>query len=71
MVDRAPLSDSISKAEALNNQFKSFFTQEDTDNIPTMTTTADTGNSFPNMPEISFSLNGIQQALCNLQVNKV
>ena len=67
MVDGAPLSDTISKAEALNNQFKSVFTQEDTDNIPTMTTTADTGNPFPNMPEISFSLHGIQQALCNLQ----
>ena len=70
MVDGSPLSDTISKAEALNNQFKSVFTQEDTDNFPTMTTTADTGNSFPNMPEIFFSLNGIQQALCNLQVNK-
>ena len=70
MADGSPLSDTISKAEALNNQFRSVFTQEDTDNIPTMTTTADIGNSFPNVPEISFSLNGIQQTLCNLQVNK-
>ena len=70
MADGSPLSDTIRKAEALNNQFRSVFTQEDTDNIPTMTTTADIGNSLPNVPEISFSLNGIQQALCNLQVNK-
>jgi len=35
-----------------------------------MATTTDTENPFPNMPDISFSLNGMQQALCNLQVNK-
>ena len=34
-----------------------------------MTTTTDSGNPFPNMPDIS-SINGIQQVLCSLQVNK-
>jgi len=68
-VDGIPLSDTLSKAEALNNQFKSVFTHEDLDKIPTMS--INTGNPFPNMPDISFSLNGIQQALYNLQINKV
>ena len=63
-------TDTLSKAEALNKQFKSVFTHEDIDNIPTMATSSDTGNSFPIMSDITFSLNGIQQALCNLQVNK-
>ena len=31
---------------------------------------SDNGNSFPIMFDITFSLNGIQQTLCNLQVNK-
>ena len=35
-----------------------------------MSTTTDTGNPFPSMPNISFSTTGIQQVLCNLQVNK-
>ena len=70
VVDGIPYTDTSMKAEALNNCFKSVFTQEDTENIPTMTTTADTGNPFPSMPNISFSTTGIQQVLCNLQVNK-
>jgi len=69
-VDGIPLSDTLSKAEALNNQLKSVFTHEDLDNIPTMSIKTDTGNPFPNMPDISLSLNGIQQALYNLQINK-
>ena len=70
MIDGSPHTDTLSKAEALNKQFKSVFTHEDIVNIPTMATSSDTGNSFPIMSDITFSLNGIQQALCNLQVNK-
>ena len=70
MIDGSPHTDTLSKAEALNKQFKSVFTHEDIDNIPTMATSSDTGNSFPIMSDITFSSNGIQQALCNLQVNK-
>ena len=70
MIDGSPHTDTLSKAEALNKQFKSVFTHEDIENIPTMATSSDTGNSFPIMSDITFSLNGIQQALCNLQVNK-
>ena len=61
VVDRTSYTDASMKAEALNNCFKSVFTQEDTENIPTMTTT-DTGNAFPSMPNISFSTTGIQQS---------
>ena len=63
-VDGIPLSDTLSKAEALNNQFKSVFTHKDLDNIPTMSINTDTGNPFPNLPDISFSLNGIQLGRC-------
>ena len=70
MIDGSPHTDTLSKAEALNKQFKSVFTHEDINNIPTMATSSDTGNSFPIMSDITFSLNGKQQALCNLQVNK-
>ena len=41
-------SDSVSKVEILNHQFKSVFTEENTTNIP------NTGkSSFPEMPTIT------------------
>jgi len=63
-VDGSPV---LNKAKALNDQFQA---HEDLDNISTIVITTDNGNEFPNMPDISFSLNGMQQALSNLQVNK-
>ena len=60
MIDGSPYTDTLSKAEALSKQFKSVFTHEDLENIPTISSSSDSGNLFPIMSDISFSTNGIQ-----------
>ncbi len=58
------VSDDIGKAEILNNQFKSVFTDElPMDNFSHST-------SFPPMPEITISQNGVVKLLKDLQENK-
>ena len=55
---------SISKAEALNQQFYSVFTKEDS-NIPFISSP-----QYPNMPNIVFTTNGIQKLLQDLKPGK-
>ena len=58
-------SDSAQKAEILNDQFKSVFTQEDMTNFPSK------GNSpFPQMPNIKISQAGVFKLLKNLDTSK-
>ena len=53
------------KATALNDQFVSVFTAEQTDTVP------DLGSSpFPDMPTINITANGVHKCLKNLKVNK-
>ena len=58
-------SDSTSKAEILNTQFKSVFTEEDLSNLPHK------GESpYPNMNNIEVSEKGVLKLLQNLRQNK-
>ena len=58
-------SDSASKAEILNEQFQSVFTNENTQNMPNK------GQSpFPSMQNIKVTSNGVIKLLSNLKINK-
>lgn len=58
-------SDSVTKAEILNQQFQSAFTAEDTSNIPSK------GDSpFPDMEAIQVNTEGVRKLLLNLKVDK-
>ena len=57
-------TDSFTKAELLNNQFHSVFTNEKLSNIPIV------NSPFPAMPDISFSSDSIFELLCELDPNK-
>ena len=59
------VTDNIKKAELLNKQFKSVFTQEDTDHLPQITK-----RKFPGMPEINVNVNGVQKLLSELNIHK-
>ena len=59
------ITDSLEKAEALNNQFYSVFTDEDLFDLPQLDLL-----EYPMMPEISFSISGIHSLLLNLDSNK-
>ena len=52
------------KADILNHQFYSVFTDEDLSSIPSPT------NSFPIMPTVSLNVEGIYRLLNDLDVNK-
>jgi len=54
--DGKPVTDSFDKAELLNNQFHSVFTNENLLNIPNIDFP-----SYPTMPDISFSTEGISK----------
>ena len=54
----------MDKAEALNKQFFTFFTNED-QHVPTLES-----SPFPNIQELYFSIDGISHILKNLQINK-
>ena len=58
-------SDSLRKAEILNQQFQSAFTEEDTSNIPSK------GDSpFPDMENIQVNAEGVKKLLLDLKVDK-
>jgi hypothetical protein len=64
-VDNRLLTDSKDKAEALNNQFCSVFTQEDKTYIPTL------GQSnMADIPELVIGEEGVRKQLLNLKPNK-
>ena len=58
-------SDPLDKANILNRQYESVFTQENTRNIPSMT-----GKPFPSMPEISIENAGVCKLLRQLNPQK-
>ena len=65
--DKGPAINNKMKAEALNAQYQSVFTQEDTTNIP------DKGASTctcPSMPDITFMKDGTEKLLLNLNAGK-
>ena len=53
------------KANVLNTYFQSVFTDEDLSNIPTLET-----NTYPSVSSITFSTQGIETILANLDPNK-
>ena len=55
MFDGNPCTDPKAKATALNSYFESVFTKEDQSNVPTL----DANESFPNLLDITFSVEGI------------
>ena len=58
-------SDTPAKADILNNQFRSVFTKEDFDNLPSK------GPSpHPTMPNLQVNSNGIKQLLKGLNIHK-
>jgi len=63
--DNGPATDSKMKATALNYQYQSVFTKEDTSNIPTKGT-----SQYPSMPDISFGTEGIKKLLLGLNPAK-
>ena len=67
-VDGKPCTDSKAKAEALNNYFQSVFTKEDQTNISSLD--PNTENSIPDIPDITFSVEGMCQLLSELDTNK-
>ena len=58
-------SDSKSKAELLNNQFESVFTNETIDDIPTLQ-----GEKQPSAKPIQIEVNGVEKLLKNIKTNK-
>jgi len=64
------ISDSKSKADALNNYFESVFTKEDLSNIPSMSGSENPPSTLSAMASITFSVAGIQQQLSLLDSNK-
>ena len=68
-VDGKPCTDAKSKAESLNSYFKPVFTKKDTENLSNL---ADSSSEvlFPNISDVTFSVEGIRQLLSNLDTNK-
>ena len=56
--------DSKKKANLLSEQFKSVFTQEDLENLPSLP------QAFPNISQLNFDTVGIAKLLSNLNVKK-
>ena len=71
IVDGQPISDSKEKANVLNKYFESVFTKENLSDVPLMNQGNDSINCLPDMPNITFSINGIQHQLSVLDMNKV
>ena len=69
VVDGKPCTDAKSKAEALNNYFKSVFMKQDTESLLNLADPS-SENLFPNISDITFSVEGIRQVLFNLDTNK-
>ena len=64
-IDDEVISDPLSKAEALNNQFASVFSTEETNGIPDVR-----GNPIPPLGEIIISTIGVEKQLRMLKPNK-
>ena len=58
------ITENAKKADSLNNQFRSVFTQEDINDMPTL------GEGFPSMPNITISTDGIEKLLTDFKPNK-
>ena len=63
--DKGPAINSKMKAEALNAQYQSVFTKEDTSTIPDKEE-----STCPSMPDITFTKEGIEKLLSNLNAAK-
>ena len=63
--DGITISDDYVKANKSNDYFTSVFTKEDTTQIPTMTC-----NSYPDLPPVIVTHNGVLQLLSDLHPNK-
>ena len=59
------ITDDLTKANIINDQFASIFTREDTSQIPVMN-----GNSYPDLPPIAVSCEGVFRLLSNLHPQK-
>ena len=58
--------DSKTKAELLNDQFNSIFTMDDdTDHLPTMS-----NPKYPNVENITISIEGVEKLLDNINIHK-
>ena len=62
-----PISDSKEKANVLNKHFESVFTKQNLSNVPVLN---QSNNLLPGMPNITFSVTGIQHQLSILDTNK-
>ena len=65
LVEGNTITEDVDKANALNSQFKSVFTVEDTSVMPKVT-----GQSFPGMDSIEINVEGVNQLLSNLDPQK-
>ena len=59
------ITDDLAKVNIINDQFASIFTREDTSQIPVMN-----GNSYPDLPPIAVSCEGVFRLLSNLHPQK-
>ena len=70
VVNGETISDTINKANALNNYFQLVFTKENLTNIPSMNECDNPVNLLPTLPSITFLVAGIQNQLSLLDTNK-
>ena len=63
--DVNPVTGSLGKAKQLNQQFKSVFTNEPTDDLPNKDP-----SPHPIMPDITISLQGVENLLNGLKIHK-
>ncbi len=61
----AVVSDSKGKAEILNRQFESVFTDEDLNTVPSLDQ-----NKYPDIPTLSITVPGVQKLLENINPAK-
>ncbi|XP_072047020.1 uncharacterized protein [Amphiura filiformis] len=59
------ITENKEKAEVMNDQFQSVFTQENMNNVPSITST-----QFPPMPDIDISTDGVTKLLLDLDMTK-
>jgi hypothetical protein len=65
MVNDLEISSAKAKAEALSDQYRSVFTNEDVSNIP-----QPARNQFPTIDELNFDVHGIDKLLKNINIKK-
>ncbi|XP_072048268.1 uncharacterized protein [Amphiura filiformis] len=59
------VTDNIKKANLLNSQFESVFTQDDSSSLPTINSP-----KFPSMPDIHVDVHGVEKLLNQLNIHK-